>query len=385
MIEVVFTPEEYEARVADVRARMEAYQLDALLLTSPENIYYLVGLSHQGYFAFTLLVFPLEGQPILVTRSMERVTVTEQAPHVEHVGFAEHEQPSVAVCRAVEWAGLDRGRLGTERDNMFFPPGVWDEMREGLRGVDWEDGSGVVEEIRLVKSPLEIQCMRQAAALSDRGMRAGIGVTSVGVNEREVAAAVLHSMTVGGSEHPGFVPLVRSKRYLLHEHSTWRDYTLEPGDGLFMELSASVARYHAPLTRMTYVGRAPTGLEHSAELARAGLEAVREALRPGKTSGEVYAAWQEVIDEGLGHGEYRRHHCGYTVGIGFPPSWVGGSTVIGLRPEGTMEIRERMGFHVLSWILGTELPDYVLSDTVIVTEEGGQLLTSTAREPIVLR
>ncbi len=380
----VFPPEEYDARVHDVREVMAAHDLDALLLTSPENIYYLVGLSHQGYFAFTMLLFRIDGPPLLVTRSMERVTVTEQAPHVEHVGFADHEDAAGAVVEAVERAGLAGGRLGIECDNMFFPPRVWDEVHDALPDVDWHDGSGVVEEIRLVKSVLEVECSRQAAAISDRAMRAAIQTAGVGVNEREVAAETMRSLILGGSEHPGFVPLVRSQRFLLHEHSTWSDHVLVPGDALFVELSASVARYHSPLTRMVYVGREPAGVERSAELAAAGLDAVLDALVPGRTSGEVYAAWEAVVHEALGHERYRRHHCGYSVGIGFPPSWVGGSTVIGLRPGGEMEIRERMVFHVLSWILGTELTDSVISDTVLVTPEGGELLTSTTRTPLVI-
>lgn len=383
MSAALFPPEEYRARLGLVRAVMRERGLDGLLLTSPENVYYLVGLSHQGYFAFTMLVFPLEGRPVLVTRSMERITVIEQAPDVDHMGFDEEEQPSAAVRRAVERLGLQGARLGVELDNMFFPPRTWEEVQKSLPGVRWRDGSGTVEEIRFVKSPLEMDCIKQAAALSDRAMRAGIQCTGVGINEREVAATVHQSMILGGSEHPGFPPLVRSKRYLLHEHATWRDHVLEPGDALFIEVSASIQRYHAPITRMVYVGHEPPGLERSAEVAIEGLRAIAEALRPGTTSGEVYAAWQSVIDDALGPGRYGRHHCGYTVGIGFPPSWVGGSTVVGLRPDSHMEIREQMAFHVLSWLLGTELPDYVLSDTMLVTADGGRLLTSASRRPLV--
>src|SRR5919106_754677 len=354
----MFPVEEYDARVDAVRKAMSEHGLDALLVMSPENIYYLVGLSHQGYFAFTMLVFPLDGQPLLVTRSMERVTINDQAPHV--------------------------ARVGVELGSMFFPPVIWEAMQERLPDIAWSDGSGVVEEIRRVKSPLEIASVRRAAALSDRAIRAGIEEAGVGVNEREVAAEVMRSMVDGGSEHPGFAPLVRSKRYLLHEHTTWRDAVLVPGDSLFMELSASVQCYHAPLARMAYMGAPPAGIERSAEIALTGLHAVTGALRPGVTSGDVYDAWQAVIDDALGPGAYGRHHCGYSVGIGFPPSWLGIGTVLGLRSGRTVEIRERMVFHVLSWLLGAGVPDYVLSDTVIVTSAGGELLTTTRRTPIVI-
>jgi Xaa-Pro dipeptidase len=150
-----------------------------------------------------------------------------------------------------------------------------------------------------------------------------------------------------------------------------------------MELSASVYRYHAPLTRMVSIEHVGPGTEAAAEIAIEALEAVRTALVPGAVSGTVYDRWQAVVDEGLGHRRYRRHHCGYMVGIGFPPSWVGGGAVLGLRHGGDLEIRPGMVFHLLSWLLGEPPGDYCVSDTVVVTEEGGQFLTRSPRVPTV--
>jgi Xaa-Pro dipeptidase len=381
----IFSPEEYAERLAATRRQMAVRELDALLVFSPENIYYLAGLNHQGYFAFTMLVVTPDDPMIIVTRSMERATIVSQAPSVEHVTFRDEEEPADAAVRAVRERGLDTSRVGIERTTMFLPVSIHSQIREELDRVEFVDGSDIVEGLRAVKSDAELDYIRRAAALSDRAIRAGITAAGVGVNEREVAAAIYRSMMLGGSEYPGFAPLVRSTEFLLHEHTTWRDRVLVPSDGLFMELSASVERYHAPLTRMVHVGQAPDGVEVSAEIVKDALDAVLNAARPGVTAGHVYDAWQREVDEALGHDRYRRHHCGYLVGIGFPPSWVGSSSVVGLRYGSALEIRAGMVFHVLSWLLGTEHPDYGISDTMLVTPEGGELITSTGRDPVVIR
>ena len=57
-------------RVTALRAAMAVRGLAAVALTSPENVYYLLGLDHLGYFAFTMLVLPADGEPLLVTREM---------------------------------------------------------------------------------------------------------------------------------------------------------------------------------------------------------------------------------------------------------------------------------------------------------------------------
>jgi len=375
---------EYTARVEAIREVLRERGLDALLLVSPENIYYLTGLNHQGYFAFTALLVPVEGDLHVVARTMERTTLAAQLPHCVHHGFSDDSNPAATAVDAVRQAVPAGGRLAVEVTSMSFPVAVWQPFREALTDIEVTDGFGLVEDLRAVKSPAEIALVRRAARASDLGMQAGITATVRGADEREVAAAIYAAMVRAGSEYPGFAPLIRGWDLLLHEHTTWREHTLGEGDALFIEMSASVGRYHAPLTRMVYLDSAPPGTERAAEISLAALEAVRSALRPGALAHDVYCAWQGVVDDALGVGRYRRHHCGYMVGIGFPPSWVGGSAVVGLRAGGTLRIREGMVFHVLSWLVDQPPGDYVVSDTVLVTADGGELLTTTPSRPTVV-
>lgn len=373
---------------------MAERDLDALVVTSPENIYYLTGLSHQGYFTFTMLVVTVDGEPMLLTRAMEAATVARQTPHVTHIGYDDGDAAGDAAVGAVARIGPGALRIGVDSSSMFFPPEVYQQLTTSLDSVDWHDTSrssstdpsfrtGLVDEIRLVKTPLEIEYIRLAAAITDRAIRAGLATVGVGINEREVAAAVYEAMVLGGGEYPGFAPLVRSTNTLMFEHDTWADRIFRPGDSVFLELSGCKFRYHAPATRMAYIAEAPKPAEEARRVALDALAEVRAVLRPGVLTGDVYARWQKVVDEGLGHGRLRRHHCGYTVGIGFPPSWVGSSTVLGIRPGGLVPIRAGMVFHLLSWISDERLGNYFVSDSCLVGHDTTEELTST-RRPLVV-
>ena len=81
---------------------------------------------------------------------------------------------------------------------------------------------------------------------------------------------------------------------------------------------------------------------------------------------------------------YCRHHCDYVVGLGFPPSWTGGSMVVGLRHDSDLVLRPGMVFHLLSWLIGTGRGDYFLSNTGLLTEDGCEVLTKTARRSHVV-
>jgi len=376
------TGQEYDTRLAVVRAFMLQRRLDAVLLSAPENIFYLTGLDHWGYFAPHMLIVPLQGEVVLVTRAMERVTVASQVRNARFEGHGDHETAADAAGRVLLALGPGLREIGTEQWSSGLPDGLAKALARQLPQARWHDISGQIDRSRLVKSPAEQLFMRAAAQVSDAAMAAAIAAVQVGATERQVAAACHKAMIEAGGSFPGFGPFIRSTRRLGEEHTTWSDAVLAEGDAVFLELSGCVGRYHAPLGRLVHVGRLPEGTAEMAAVCREAFAAVLAALRPGALAREVYAAWQAVVDRaGLGH--YRRHHCGYAVGIGVPPSWTGGNSVTGLRGDSDMALRAGMTFHILSWLMGTGRGDYFVSDTVLLGAAGAEVLTRTPTAPAV--
>lgn len=422
---VAFPKDEFDRRIAELRARMESRNLDGILVSAPENVFYLSGLEHQGYFAYEMLVLPLKGDPVLVTRAMEKATVRDQVPWVTHAGYsdgvdpippatdaaedivmghvtdegspaglrpwemsagitvrgpvAEDEQiPVTKTLDAMRAAGLDTGRIGLEKASTFLPFGIAEGIVKGLPGVEWVDVSDLVNDCRLVQSELELAYTRKAAMLTDSMMLSAIAAAGPGVSEREVMAAVYDAMFRRGGTYPGFIPLIRSTRTIEHEHGTWTDGAIKSRDVLFVELAGCVHRYHAPAGRLVFIGRAPRGAHKIQALCEEAMVSVAEKIGPGVVANDVYRVWQDTIDR-AGLDGYTRHHCGYAVGIGFPPSWSGSGTPRGLRKGSKMKLESGMVFHLMSWLLRTGRGDSFLSDTIVVTDNGCELLTKVSR------
>ena len=238
----------------------------------------------------------------------------------------------------------------------------------------WTDVSGLVDALRLVKSAEEQVLMRKAARVTEAAAGAAIAAIADGAGERDIAAECLAAMARAGGHPPGFGPFIRPGNRLGEEHATWGNDTLREGDLVFLELAGCVSRYHAPLGRIVRLGEPSAADAAIAQLSRKAFDAVLPALKPGNRACDAYASWQAVVDDaGLSH--YRRHHCGYAVGIGLPPSWTGGNSVTGLRRDSDLVIETGMSFHVLSWLMGTGRGDDFLSNTVLVTAEGAEVLT----------
>src|SRR5215831_4570471 len=119
-----FTAAEYAARLAAVRAAMAKAEADLLLLSAPENIFYLTGLDHWGYFAPHILIVPAEGELVLVTRAMEKVTIANQVRNARFEGHGDHETAAEAVGRAIAGGGGRPHRIGIEAWSAGLPHGL---------------------------------------------------------------------------------------------------------------------------------------------------------------------------------------------------------------------------------------------------------------------
>lgn len=374
-----FTDVELAARVAAFRRLVAARDLDVAIISTPENIFYLTGLDHWGYFAPHLLIVPAEGEMVLVTRAMEKVSVEKQVRNATFRGHPDTETAADLAGRILN--EMKPTRLGIESWSAGLSHGFAQRLSATI-DAEWTDITGLVDTLRLVKSPAEQALMRKAAAVTDAAATAAITAIHDGASERDVAAECQAAMIRAGGDAPGFGPFIRPGSRLGEEHATWGNDRCRAGEPIFLELSGCVSRYHAPLGRLVHVGGISEADAAIAETAKAAFDAVTAALKPGTTAGAVYRAWQDVVDEaGLEH--YRRHHCGYLVGIGFPPAWTGGNKVTGLRAGSDLAIEAGMSFHILSWLMGTGRGDYFVSNAVLLADSGAEVLTRTPSGPIV--
>src|SRR5262249_38734108 len=149
------------------------------------------------------------------------------------------------------------GRIGIEAWSSGLPQGLATALRRDAPDTHWIDLTGLVDELRMIKSEPERAYMRDAAGISDAGAAAPIEAIGANASEGHVAAECERAMIEAGGTFPGFGPFIRSTARLGEEHTSWSDTRLQAGEAVFLELTGCVARYHAPLGRLIHVGRAP--------------------------------------------------------------------------------------------------------------------------------
>lgn len=373
-----FSRQEYAARLYRVRQRMAAAGVETLLTTVPENIYYLTGYSTLGYFTYQVLILSLDRDPILVTRALnvEKARVDSCLEHIE--SYRDTEDPDEATYRVLQQYGLLDTRLGNQDDAWFFSVARWKKLIRRLGVGDLADGSGIIEHVRRIKSPREIEYIRQAGRYCEASLRAAIDATRAGVTENDVAAAAYHALYRAGSEFLGHEAQFVAGPAAGLAFECARRRPIGPDDVVYMEAGGTHLRYNCMLSRTVIVGQPDPRWIAMAEASRDALNAARAAIRPGVTSHEVDLAARTVMRK-AGFAPYFMHRTGYSIGIGLPPDW-GEGRIMSINEHDPTVLEPGMCFHLIPDLKVVHQGGVVFSESVVVTENGHQRLTEFPQE-----
>jgi len=373
---------EHRERYRRLQQAMALEGFDTLLSWAPENIYYLTGYDTVGYYYPQCLVASVDSEPRLVVRHFESPNVESQTWLTEHVGYRDHEDVGEIVASVAAKSGR---RIGTEAETWSVSPAIAARVAERL-GDRLTPVSGLVENLRLVKSPREIELIRQACRYTEAGMAAAFEASVPGATEDDVAAAVYHRMIGSGSSYPSLPPFISSGPRTFLPHRTWSGRRLEEGDMLWFETGGSAGRYGAGLIRIGVLGEPPAEIrstvQQGLDVVSDTLDALMSAIRPGATGAEVHQAGREVI-EAAGWGDVHRNRSGYSIGVSYPPDW-GEGHIYSLQNMEIRPLEAGMVFHLVPNLLIPGVAGVAVSETVLVTRDGSEALTDFSRDTLRL-
>ncbi|WP_203568116.1 M24 family metallopeptidase [Aestuariimicrobium ganziense] len=390
---MTFDPAEYRQRRqrAAEAARTKGYA--GLLVADPANLYYLTGYNAWSfYMPQFLLIAADDATTLFVSREMDANGAHRTAALApdEILGYPEttvHRRDThpctwaADELRARGWAErFAGGQVAIEGDAHFFSVRSYLALRDGLPEWNLVEGHGVVNWLRLVKSDAEVDLMRKAGRIVSNAMAVGIDAIEVGVPQHEVVAAIQHAQVAGvdgiDGDYPAIVPLLPVGEAADTPHLTWSARPLVAGETVSIEIAGAHQRYHAPLARSVAVGQVSSDLERLGALTAEGLTLAIEAVKPGRTAGEVAGVYWDFLAR---HGLSKNSRLGYSIGIGYPPDW--GEGTVSIRREDTTEVQTNMCFH---FIAGMWMDGYgcELSEALRVGPDGAEVLTSAPRELI---
>jgi len=389
---VNISPSEYDQRLLNVRERMSQQGMSALLVSDPSNIYYLTGYNAWSFYTPQFLFVPSVGDLILFMRAMDANGACRTAwlPRENIFGYPEEfvQRPTM---HPFDWAsgklrdlglvaGAVGGTIGLELDSHFFSPKAYLSLVAALPEWEFVDSVELVNWVRVIKSPAEIELMRAAAQISAGAMTAAIENVRVGARQCDVAAEISKAQISGtaefGGDYPAIVPMMPTGEAADTPHLTWSEDRFTEDQAVVVELAGVYKRYHVPLARTLMLGRPSPEVQKVVGAVGEGIHAVLDAIRPGQQARELSRVWDASLAK---RGLAKPSRIGYSIGIGYPPDW--GERTVSLRAEDETVLQENMTFHLICgmWM---DNYGYELSEPFRVSADGVETFTSLPRDLI---
>jgi Xaa-Pro aminopeptidase len=363
-------PLETAGRIERLQARFAAADVDALLVTHLPNVRYLTGFTGSAG-----MVLVGAGGAVLVsdgryaTQATEQIAASGADVRVE-IGATQSTQREL-LDAAIRDAGYTR--LGLEAEAIS-----WASQRrfaDGFTSVELVPTDDLVETLRRIKEPAEIARVHDACAIGDEALAAVVPRLSSRPTEREIALALEVEMRDRGASGNSFPPIVAAGPNGAMPHARPSERRIERNELVVLDFGCIVDGYCSDMTRTVSIGDPGPDATRIFDVVTASQQAGRDAVRAGVACADVDRACRDVI-EAAGWGDAFSHSTGHGVGIEIHEAPRVASTASDTLAAG----------YVVTVEPGVYLPGVGgvrIEDTVVVTEDGADVLTNFPKELVL--
>jgi Xaa-Pro aminopeptidase len=343
-------------------------RIDALLVAKPVNVSYLTGFTGDSSFC---LITPK--RVILVSDDRFRTQIEAECPDIDTHIRGHDRNTFQAVGDVVTKLGLRD--VGVEASGVTLEE--FEKIKEQCPGANLAATAGHVEKLRAVKDEAEVDQIRAAVRVAERGFTALRATMQPGDTEKELADLLDHYVRRAGGVGLGFPPIVGVGERSALPHCPVTERQVNESSFLLIDWGAKAGLYHSDLTRVLWApgARPPRAVESKLEkvytvVFQAQTRAIA-ALRPGVSVKVVDAAARGYIAE-AGFGDYFTHGLGHGIGLEVHEAPQVRSNSDDVLQAGMVVTIEP----------GVYLPDFGgvrIEDDVLVTPDGAELLTGLPR------
>ncbi|WP_153732928.1 M24 family metallopeptidase [Sporosarcina obsidiansis] len=351
-------------KIEQLRKILEEQEVDALLITNPYNRRYMTNFTGSAGVAIIS-----RDDAVFITdfRYMEQADAQMTGYRiVQHTGTIIQEVANQVKLMKISTLGFEKEHLSYSQFEMYD------------RHVEAElvPVAGLVEKIRLIKTPEEIEVLKQAAAIADAAFVYICSVIGVGKTELEIANELEFFMRKQGATSSSFDIIVASGKRGALPHGVASDKVIEAGDFVTLDYGALYNGYISDITRTVSVGQPSAKLSEIYEITLTAQQLAVEKIKPGMTGIEADAIARDYI-KSKGYGEAFGHSTGHGIGME-----VHEAPALSFRSETVLV--PNMTVTVEPGIYLPGIGGVRIEDDIVITETGNERLTKSTKELLIL-
>lgn len=351
-------------KLQKIRTEMEKQQLEALLITSHYNLRYATNFT--GSAGLALIT---QDNSWFITDFRYTEQATAQATGFEVVQAKTSLLAEVAEL--IEAQGIKT--VSFEQDYVTYATFV--QYQEKLQA-ELKPVSGIIEKIRMIKSPEEISILKQAAEIADAAYEHICGFIQAGRTELEVSNELEFFMRKQGATSSSFDIIVASGLRSAMPHGVATDKVIEQGDMVTLDFGALYNGYISDITRTVAVGEPSEKLKEIYQVVLDSQVLGVEKIGPGMTGIEADAIARDYI-KSKGYGEAFGHSTGHGIGLEVHEG-------PGLSSKSEIILEPGMAVTVEPGIYLPGVGGVRIEDDILITESGNERLTNSTKELRIL-
>lgn len=362
---------------------MESDGLDGLLITEKTNYIYFCGGNPDFSFSRpTTFLLPCSGDPVCIVHKFFK-DLTTRSTYVDDIRVfqALGGAPVDTIVQTMKEIGLGSGKIGCElgyEQRLGISREDLQSIANAMPAADFQDGSSVIWGCRMIKSPAEIERLREAGRITGRVYESLFPSVQPGMTESEIVNDFIRLHAEQGGGNPWFLINSGSENYDIPCGGP-ADRTLKVGDVLWMDGGCSVGDYWSDFTRMAFLGQPSDEQRHVYDLIVDVTKKTIESIRPGMTCADVQAVNDRLFEK-AGYNYNEIDFAGGRIGHGMgtmitEPPHVAAYDQTVLEPGMVITVepgwmREDGCFHV--------------EDNILIVEDGSEVLSQCTRDLLVV-
>ena len=368
----IFSDEEFARRWTLLRENMASQRSELAIIVDADTVFYLTGFAGTPT-TFQALIVPPDGSPIHFMRYAEQASFEATSWLDDGRYYDDIEDPVFTLANIIDEVSPRALRIGVEKASPQLSVARYDLLSAALFNRTFVDLSLEIGWQRLIRSPEEIAMHRRAAEVIEEALLTGIEACAEGNTERDIGAAVAERLVYAGADTPR-IGVIGSGERLLQVHGGLSDRVLQRGDLVRLEMSNAVNRYWARIMRMVSMGEPSSEDRERYELLRQLQDEQLSQLKPGAIPLELDA----IVRERLPHDEWAMQLTGYALSF-HEPSVIGGDIDrFRIAADEARPLEAGMVFHIY-----VTCGPMSVSETVVITDDGCQRLTTYPRDLVV--
>lgn len=349
-------------RLEKIRQNMTSKGIEQLIITDPDSVFYLVEeWIHPGERMMALFVNQTD-KPTLILNALFPIA---RDLGVELVAYDDTENPIDYLSKLIK----SEAAMGIDKT---WPSKFLIGLMEKMPQLKVFDSSVVVDEARMIKTPEEIDLMREASAINDKAMGELVElVKEKKHSEIEVGQKLADIYKKYNTNKFSFDPLICYGANAAEPHHG-SDATM-PADNqsIIIDIGGITNDYASDMTRSFFYGEAPEEYVKIYELVRQANQAAIDLVKPGVKFSDIDKAARDIIDA-AGYGAYFTHRTGHNIGINcheYPD----------VSASNDMLVQEGMVFSIEPGIYLTGKYGVRIEDLVAVTKDGCEVLNNYSK------